>query len=60
MSRGFLQRKEPACPAIILFRYFYGETSGFSRTKDDDEDESEPSISEFVDNQASRVKALRN
>ena len=32
MRRRFLQRKEPICPAIILFRYSDCETSGFPRT----------------------------
>src|SRR5271169_1974971 len=32
MRRRFLQRKEPDCPAIILFRYSDCETSGFPRT----------------------------
>jgi len=31
--RRFLRRKEPDCPAIILFRYSDCETSGFSRTR---------------------------
>jgi hypothetical protein len=29
MSRRFSAAKEPDCPAIILFPYFYCETSGF-------------------------------
>ena len=33
MRRRFLQRKEPDCPAIILFRYSDCETSGFPRTR---------------------------
>jgi len=33
MRRRFLQRKEPDCPAIILFHYSDRETSGFPRTK---------------------------
>lgn len=39
MHRRFLPRKEPDCPAIILFRYSDCETLTFSRTKDDDEHE---------------------
>src|SRR5271166_4080210 len=33
MRRRFLQRKEPDCPAIILFHYSDRQTSGFPRTK---------------------------
>src|SRR5208337_2668886 len=33
MRRRFLQRKEPDCSAIILFRYSDCETSGFPRTR---------------------------
>ena len=47
----FVKRKEPDCPAIILFRYSDCETSGFPR--DDDEHEEESPISEFTLRQTS-------
>ena len=35
MRRRSLQRKEPDCTAVILFRYSDHETSGFPRTTDE-------------------------
>ena len=43
----FVKRKEPDCPAIILFRYSDCEASGFPRTRTTTEHEEEASISEF-------------
>jgi hypothetical protein len=45
--RRFLRRREPDCPATILSSQSDCQTSGFSRTKDDDEHEDESSTSEF-------------
>jgi len=39
ISRRFLRRREPDCLAIILSSLSDCQTSGFSRTKDDDEHE---------------------
>jgi hypothetical protein len=47
MRRRFLQRKEPDCPATILFCYSDCETIGIFEDENDDEHEEECSISEF-------------
>jgi len=39
MRRRSLQRKEPDCPATILFCYSDSEIMGIFEDEDDDEDE---------------------